>query len=86
MTTKEEEYLDSAGWVCGELLIFHTYICNRDNHHRVLFFQKSHPGDNRGQCLLQVTTISSANSGNTESGNRNMESSFQTAEKNLIYH
>ena len=71
----------------GDLFIFHTYICDRDDHHRVLLFWKSHPGEDRGQCLLQVTIISSVDSGNTQcKGNcrhRNMVS-FQSTEKNVI--
>ena len=66
---------------------FHTYICDRDNHHRVLLFWKSHPGEDRGQCFLQITVISSVDSGNTQGkGNcrhRNMVS-FQSTEKNII--
>lgn len=79
-----------GGRVFGELLIFHTYICDRDNHHRVLLFWESHPGDDRVQCLLQVTLISSANSGNTQRKgdcrHRSIESSFRTTEENIIYH
>lgn len=62
-----------------------TYICNRDDHHGVLLLRQSHPGDQRGQRLLQVTVTSSPHGGNTQRqrncGHTGTESPFRTTEK-----
>lgn len=47
-------------------LVFHTYIGDRDNHHGVLLFFRGHPGQNRGQRLLQVGMVPSANGGDSQ--------------------
>lgn len=45
---------------------FHTYISDRDDHHRVLLFFGSHSGENRGQRLLQVGVVPSVNGGDSQ--------------------